>query len=323
MHLFPSGKLLLSKSMIVQALRGAENTQMRQCIIARFPQNNQILLTIYGANINNYLDNFVENFDISDDFYDKIRKYWTKEHFLQVILTEIARPFINENNLKIFEEKKSSTILQTRKEVAVLLSFYCIGDPIILCKIANQLLHEITNCGLTCWKFNYNDFQSSSNNQELLLVLTEKHRKIKVKRHTQSVDDCLRLLVAMHKKIEYLPLTILERSYRDQFSLLINFLSTLNLTATVIVDSLDESKFFFNQTDPSLSTLQKFVESITNDEILNLALGNWGEGNKGKNYFRFYIIIPKKLNSSLNISWSHPDKIPITDVKWDELQLIK
>ncbi|CAF1101135.1 unnamed protein product [Rotaria sordida] len=239
MHLFPSGKLLLSKSMIVQALRGAENTQMRQCIIARFPQNNKILLTIYGANINNYLDNFVENFDIS-------------------------------------EEKKSSTILQTRKEVAVLLSFYYIGDPIILCKIVNQLLHEITNCGLTCWKFNCNDFQSSSNNQELLLALTEKYRKIKVKRHTQSVDDCLRLLVAMHKKIEYSRLTILERSYRDQFSLLINFLSTLNLTATVIVDSLDESKFFFNQTDPSLSTLQKFVESITNDEILNLALGNWG-----------------------------------------------
>ncbi|CAF3978754.1 unnamed protein product [Rotaria sordida] len=276
MHLFPSGKLLLSKSMIVQALRGAENTQMRQCIIARFPQNNKILLTIYGANINNYLDNFVENFDILDHFYDKIRKYWTKEHFLQVILTEIARHFINENNLKIFEEKKSSTILQTRKEVAVLLSFYYIGDPIILCKIVNQLLHEITNCGLTCWKFNCNDFQSSSNNQELLLALTEKYRKIKVKRHTQSVDDCLRLLVAMHKKIEYSRLTILERSYRDQFSLLINFLSTLNLTATVIVDSLDESKFFFNQTDPSLSTLQKFVESITNDEILNLALGNWG-----------------------------------------------
>ncbi|CAF1247914.1 unnamed protein product [Rotaria sp. Silwood1] len=323
MHLFPFGNLPLSKSMIVQALRGAGKTQIRQCIIAKLPRNNQILIRIYGVDINTYLDNFVENVDISSDHpYDKIRKYWTKEYFLQVILTEIATRFVNEETLTILEEKKSLTTLQIRKEVAILLSYYYTKDSGILCKIVNKLLHEITNCGFTCRQLNCNDFQFTQRDQELFISLTQKHRKIKVKLHNQAVDGCLRLLVAMHKRTEYSPLVILERSYREQLTLLINFLSALDFTTTVIVDSLDESKFFFNQADSSLSTLQTFVDSITNDEILNLALGNWGEGNGQKNTFRFYVFIPKKSNFSLNISWSRPDKIPIINVKWDELQLI-
>jgi hypothetical protein len=151
MHLFPSGNLSLSKSMIIQALRGSGKTQIRQCIIARLPQNNHILIKIYGADINNYLDNFARNIDItSEPAYEKIGKYWTKEHFLQVILTEIASRFINKKYFSILKEKQDSISLQTRKEVASLLSFYSTTDPDTLCTMVNLLLHEITEC----WIFN-------------------------------------------------------------------------------------------------------------------------------------------------------------------------
>lgn len=108
----------------------------------------------------------------------------------------------------------------------------------------------------------------------------------------------------------------------DQLTILFDFLITLNIDTTVIVDSLDESNFFFNHDDSNLQTLQKFIDSVTDDEILHLALGNWGENNRQQNNVRFYIFIPETPKTQLKISWSRPDKIPIIDLKWDEIQLI-
>jgi hypothetical protein len=102
MRLFPPGELPLSKSMIVQSLRGSGKTQIRQCVISRLSQNNHIILNLYGPDIKNYLDNFVKNIDITSELpYEKIHKYWTKEHFLQVMLTEIASRFINKKYISI------------------------------------------------------------------------------------------------------------------------------------------------------------------------------------------------------------------------------
>ncbi|CAF2536572.1 unnamed protein product [Rotaria sp. Silwood2] len=152
--------------------------------------------------------------------------------------------------------------------------------------------------------------------------LTERHRRIRVKRHTTVADSPLRVLLAMYTKTKYSPLPPLDRSYRDQLASLISFLGALQITTTVIVDSLDESNFFFNSADPNLSTLQIFADSITNDDILHLALGNWGEGTEIKNSFVFYVFIAKNPTTLMNISWNRQDKIPIIDLKWDELQLI-
>ncbi|CAF3901904.1 unnamed protein product [Rotaria sordida] len=323
MHLFPSGDRSLSKSMIVQALRGSGKTHMRQCIIARLPPTNQILIKIYGVDINNYLENFVQAIDFtSEPSYEKIRKYWTKEHFLQVILTEIVTRFVNEKYLEILKQRQNFITLQTRKEIAVLLSFYYTKDPGTLCKMINLLLHEITECSILDCSMPCENPKFNNGDQEMFIELTQRHNKIKVKRYTTAVDSSLKVLLAMYTKTKYSPLSTLDRSYRDQLASLINFLSTLHIATTVIVDSLDESIFFFNQVDTNLRTLQTFIDSITNDDILHLALGNWGESNEMKNSFAFYIFIPKKPNVLMNISWNRQDKIPIIDLKWDELRLI-
>jgi hypothetical protein len=156
----------------------------------------------------------------------------------------------------------------------------------------------------------------------MFISLTERHHKIKVKRHTKAVDGSLRVLLAMYTKIGYSPLPCLDRSYRDQLASLINFLSILNVGTTVIVDSLDESAFFFDKADTNLSTLQTFVTSMTNDDVLQLALGNWGEGIGMSNSFGFHIFIPKKPTAIMTIPWTRRDKIPIIDLKWNTLQLI-
>ncbi len=49
----------------------------------------------------------------------------------------------------------------------------------------------------------------------------------------------------MYTKTKSSPLPDLDNSYHDQLTMLINFLSTLHITTTVIVDSLDEIAFFF------------------------------------------------------------------------------
>ncbi len=92
----------------------------------------------------------------------------------------------------------------------------------------------------------------------MFLALAERHREIKVKRQTLATDACLRLLVSIYKKTRSSPFHWLHRSYRDQVATLINFLSTLEITTSIIVDSLDESAFFFNKNDP----LSSYTTSI-------------------------------------------------------------
>ena len=59
MHLLPVNEIELSKSMIVQSLRGGGKTHIRQCIISKLPQNNHLLITLHGINIDHYLNNFL------------------------------------------------------------------------------------------------------------------------------------------------------------------------------------------------------------------------------------------------------------------------
>ena len=101
---------------------------------------------------------------------------------------------------------------------------------------------------------------------------------------------------------------------------IIDFLTTLKISTTLIIDSLDESKFFFDQEDPTFRTLQVFVASVTNDEVLNLALGNWG-GVALSNSLSFFIFIPVMKNISIDLSWTRRDKIPIIDLQWTYLHL--
>jgi hypothetical protein len=156
----------------------------------------------------------------------------------------------------------------------------------------------------------------------MFISLTERHRKITVKRQTTATDVSLRILSAVHTKTKFSPLACLDRSYLDQLTILINLLSALHIPVTIIVDSLDESAFFFDKADSNLSGLQTFVDSMTNDDIMHLALNTWGGDNGIHNSFSFYIFIPKTSTVTLKISWTRQDKIPIIDFKWDKLQLI-
>ncbi|CAF1547322.1 unnamed protein product, partial [Rotaria magnacalcarata] len=61
---------------------------------------------------------------------------------------------------------------------------------------------------------------------------------------------------------------------------------------------------------------------MTNDDILTLGLGNTGGGIEMSSACVFYIFIPRKPTASIKIPWTRPDKIPIINLKWDELQLI-
>jgi hypothetical protein len=75
--------------------------------------------------------------------------------------------------------------------VATLLSFYFTKDYDTLCTIINVLLHDLTEYW-TCWIWDCsipcNNLQLNDKDPEMFIALAERHRKIKVKRHTADTD---------------------------------------------------------------------------------------------------------------------------------------
>ena len=79
--------------------------------------------------------------------------------------------------------------------------------------------------------------------------------------------------------------SLLERSYRDQLRVLMNFLNIMDIGIAVIMDSLDETEIFFDK-------------------------------------LSFHFFIPQIPKAPFTISWSRQDKIPVTKLEWSELKLI-
>lgn len=240
-----------------------------------------------------------------------------------MILSEMVLTFVNEKYFALIEQNQNTISLQTRMDIAIFVGFYYAKGTTMSCKMINLLLFDITSCFFRDCQISCESNDAKALDQHLYDVLAEKHREIKVKRQSASgADPAIRLLLRMYAKTNYSPIPQLKRSYRDQIATLINFLTQLKISTTLIMDSLDESSFFFGKNDPTLHTLQVFVDSVTNDDVLHLALGNWGEGAALSNSFSFFILLPEINNIPINISWTRRDKIPVINLQWTTLQLV-
>lgn len=324
MHVFSDGILSLSKSMIIKAYRGAGKTQIRQCVISRINEGNRIVLKLFGAVIDQYLNNFVKNIDMIDHPPpEKVREFWTKEYFFQVILTELTARLVDEKYLDTLRKAIKNIPSEIRYEVATLLSFYSIERSATLCKMVDLLGHELRNCGIFGCSSLCDDIQKDNTETETTIYLREKHAKIKVIRRRLGTEASLKLIQLIIKQTKSWRPNCLEGPYRDQLTSLIKFSNHLNLGITVVVDSLDESNIFFPKNDNTdLRPLQKFIDSATDDDVLLLALGNWGGDMTTPTGISFFILVPETAETSVHISWARRDKIPIIDLKWNELQLI-
>ena len=324
MQIFPDGNLSLAKSMVIKAVRGAGKSQIRQCVISRINENNRIVLKIFGAVVDQYLDNFVKNMDMIDrPPPEKVREYWTKEYFFQVILTELTSLFVDEKYLATLRKAIDTIPSAIRYEVATLLSFYSTKHSAVLCKMVDLLGGELKNCGLFGCSSLCDDIQNINIETETIVYLREKHGKIKVIRRRPGTEASLKLIEVLMKKTKIWRPNCLESPYRDQLTSLIKFANHLNLGITVIVDSLDESNIFFPKNDNTdLRPLQKFIDSATDDDVLLLALGNWGGDMRTPTGISFFILVPETSATPIHIPWARRDKIPIIDLKWNELQLI-
>ena len=324
MHVFSHGILSLSKSMIIKAYRGAGKTQIRQCVISRLNEGNRIVLKLFGALIDHYLNNFVKNIDMIDNPPpEKVREFWTKEYFFQIILTELTSRLVNEKYLDTLRKAIKTIPSEIRYEVATLLSFYSIERSATLCKMVDLLGHELRHCGYFSCSSLCDDIQNGNTETETTIYLREKHAKIKVIRRRPGTEASLKLIQFITRETKIWRPNCLEGPYRDQLTSLIKFSNHLNLGITVVVDSLDESNIFFPKNDNTdLRPLQKFIDSATDDDVLLLALGNWGGDMRPPTGISFFILVPETAEISVNISWVRRDKIPIIDLKWNELQLI-
>ncbi|CAF0799590.1 unnamed protein product [Adineta ricciae] len=213
--------------------------------------------------------------------------------------------------------------LQIRKDIAALLGFYSTKNSQTLCNMFELLLPETKTSTWFFWSRKLCDDAISESilDRKVFNDLTAKHQDIRVKLDRTNTD-ALKVLVAMKVKTGYDLASLLERSYRDQLRILVNFLNMVDIGITVIMDSLDETEIFFDKQDVNFSALQTFVNSSVNDEVLQMALGNWGNGGNKLNKLSFHFFIPEIPKAPFNISWSRQDKIPVTKLEWDELKLI-
>lgn len=324
MDLFSDDAFSLSKSMIIKAYRGAGKTQLRQCVISRINADNRIVLKLFGVVIDQYLNNFVKNIDMFDHPPSKkVHDFWTKEYFLQIILTELTSHLVDEKHLDTLHHAIKTIPSEIRYAVATLLSLYSTERSTTLCKMVDLLGHELRSCGLFRCSSLCDDIQNDYIETETTTYLREKHSKIKIIRRRPGTEASLKLIQLIIKRTKIWRPNCLESSYRDQLTTLIKFSNRLNFGITVVVDSLDESSIFFpeNNNDDSRA-LQKFADSATNDDVLLLALGNWGGDMKTPTGISFFILLPETSHTSVDIVWTRRDKIPIIDLKWNELQLI-
>ncbi|CAF1234850.1 unnamed protein product [Adineta ricciae] len=230
---------------------------------------------------------------------------------------------VDEKYFPIVKQNIHQLTLQIRKDIAALLGFSSTKNSQTLCNMVELLLPETKTSTWFFWSRKLCDDAISEPilDKEVFDDLTAKHQDIRVKLDRTNTD-ALKVLVAMKVKTGYDLASLLERSYRDQLRILVNFLNMMDIGITVIMDSLDETEIFFDKQDINFSALQTFVNSSVNDEVLQMVLGNWGKGGNKFNKLSFHFFIPEIPRAPFKISWSRQDKIPVTKLEWDELKLI-
>lgn len=309
-------------SIILTGEFGSGKTQIRNYRLSQYDKSSTLIIKLFGSKINKYLDVFVKNIKGDENSAQKLAKHFNKNEFMNIVLSEIVDNILN-YGIKNYKKNLNKLNYDERLKIASLIAFYSRNEqPAGTLTLINELLFEKTGCWLCskidllkCDREIFSNFKKRHVMKHEYLDFRELLDTVLINDEDQN-DKAAHLLFCIMEKTQISSDFLKENSKYIQITILSKFLKEiLNMKLVIAIDSLDENLYFFeSKGKPYLDTLQTFVDSVINQELLALTLGN-----KENVLFDILIFLPKF--DGIKINWDRRDKIPVIDLKWNSMML--
>lgn len=288
-------------SIILLAIFGAGKTHIRNYRLAQLTADTHIVVNLTGndAFFNGYLQSYLENVKKqADENIDEDRlfsDYFNSKDFLNIMITELvariqhefdkSHPFWFDWNLELKE-------VQEKFRIECLLNFYSKKS-----EQKNQVIKDVSvDKEITPIQNLYGNVRIF--NKEQIEVNTINLARLARKRNLSPVDFLRQTDkpdLVLNQLAEFLRIHLKKR-------------------IVFVVDSLDESKFFFGSNDAKenktkTKALQAFVDAIATTEVLAMALGQ-------NQIFDIMIFLPHVDGIKVD-KWTRTDKIPVVNLTWE------
>lgn len=287
-------------SIIILAGYGAGKTHIRSYRLSKLHPDEHLVVKLYGndPDFNSFLVSYAENVkDLGEENADQdllFASYFNSKDFLNIMISQLVDKTLDEYENLGIDNVLAKMDKKERARIECLLIFYSKKSY-----KKEELTSEITT------------IQNFYGNVRIF-----DQKKIEINTHNLAV---------LAQKLNISPADFLDKTGNpnDVLKTLAEFLRTrLNKRLVFVVDSLDESEFFFggdaktNKINSTKATaLQKFVDAIATTEVLALALGE----AKTK-IFDILIFFPKINEINVN-NWERRDKIPVVSLDWTSQRL--
>lgn len=293
-------------SIIILAGYGAGKTHIRSYRLSKLDPDEHLVVKLYGndPDFNSFLVSYAENVKkLGEESADQdlvFASYFNSRDFLNIMISQLVDKTLDDYQKLGIDDVLADMNTKERARIECLLNFYSKKSE-KKDKIKSELStdREITT------------IQNFYGNVRIF-----NKKQIEVNTHNLAV---------LAQKLNVSPVDFLDKTENpnDVLKTLAEFLRTrLNKRLVFVVDSLDESEFFFggdaktNKINNTKATaLQKFVDAIAATEVLAMALGE----AKTK-IFDILIFFPKINEINVN-NWERRDKIPVVSLEWTSQRL--
>lgn len=315
-------EFMKAPSMILIGEYGSGKTHIRNYRLAPI-KNENIIVEIYGnkVNINSYFDNFLVNIgNINKNEQKSFKSFFKGKDLMDIFLSELVQKLLKdypEELDKMYDTDLSKFTFEERFRIASILSVYLKNRDQAM-RFLNDLLYDKVKCSFFIFNCEL-VFNGEPNDNELDIMEAYNNFRISSNQDKKFNVRFLHTLSRFYK----LDLAFIFNPF-ESITFLSNFIRKMfGKSILVVIDSLDESPFFFDkgqqestENKGKLDDLQHFIDTAVTPEILKFGLGNINDVT-----FNILIFLPAVEGAHIS-KWNRVDKIPIVSLKWDIRMLL-
>ena len=306
-------------SIIVNGEFGSGKSHLLNYKLAKYDPNSTLIIKLLGnKKLFKYLTEFVNNQEVKP-------MNFSRNDFIDIIMAELVDGILRID--KSVLEKEIEHLKQfeydERRIVSFLLLFYSNNENSgLLLNLIKILLHEKSspelnlNCAIETYDAVKNVHEKTYEYTDLKEKLVNPFNIYDGFQKNQIAQQTYCIMKSSQTNLGFVMNFFKENSKNTHITTLSNFLKkAFHKRLVLVVDSLDENSHFFNKDMAYLETLQTFIDSVINPELLALTLGGEDES-----VFDLLIFLP--FIKGIKINWEKTDKIPIIRIEWDKLKLL-
>jgi len=315
--------LFAKNSFILVAKRGGGKTAIRKRYIKS--RTSTFLIEIFNKQANSFLKNFVdykkEQLSLSDkEDYEIIEKNWNSNDFEDTVTYLFVDSILKSYPQKKEIYKKMFKQMVSQDEKLQFSTIICLYASYTHIMTLEELLNELWLGGN--WihtkidKYPIEIKHQHHKRTELKQTYKELETlqdKINVIERTQTNLNFRKGIELLHDVLEEFKMKTNVVRNQDKILILSEiFKKYLNLTPLVVIDSLDEVSYFFNEKKINDRALEVFIKSSLNQVVISKAF----DGTVNLVY-----LFPLLENINVSQFIERRDKIPFVNLVWSEFQL--